>query len=185
MIVSGNLEMDKSGNGFAVIRFCPYLTAKNRYGQRFGHMVSKVLVDGIENSLTTLGKKDPVSELNRTLWNSGLDSDKEVARKQKRKLPGYSNIYVVSDPSNPLTKARSSSTSLVRRSLTRFRQQCNLSSRMRPINPFDLWQGANFKLKLQKKDGYWNYDKSDFFCTFTLEDMTDAEPSKSGVHSTL
>ena len=113
--------------------------------------------------MTTLGQKDPVSEYNRGLWNSGNEKDKETVRKQKRKLSYYANIYVVKDPANPQNEGRVF--------LYKFGKKIfdKIMGAMQPefedeeaINPFDFWQGANFKLKIVKKDGYWNYDKSEF-----------------------
>ena len=117
----------------------------------------------IENSLTTVGQKDPVSEYNSQLWNTGLESDKEIARKQKRKLQYFSNIYVVTDSKHPENEGKVF--------LFRYGKKIfdKLMAAMQPefedespINPFDFWEGANFKLKIRKVDGYWNYDKSEF-----------------------
>jgi hypothetical protein len=117
----------------------------------------------IENSLTTLNQKDPVSEYNSQLWNSGVESDKEIARKQKRKLQYFANVYVVEDTMNPDNTGKIM--------LYRFGKKIfdKLMEAMQPefadetpINPFDMWEGANFKLKIRKVDGYWNYDKSEF-----------------------
>ena len=129
----------------------------------------------IENSLTTIGQKDPVSEYNRTLWNSGNDKDKEIVRKQKRKLSYYANIYVVKDPANPANDGNVF--------LFKFGKKIfdKIMAAMQPefedetpINPFDFWQGANFKLKIRKVDGYWNYDKSEFDSPSALLDDDDA-----------
>ena len=128
----------------------------------------------IENSLTTLGQKDPVGELNRTLWNSGLDSDKEVARKQKRKLSYYSNIYVVKDQLNPQNEGKvflykygkKIHDKIVSSMQPQFEDE-------EPINPFDMWQGADFRIKIQTIGGYWNYDKSDFAAPSTLGGFDD------------
>jgi hypothetical protein len=129
----------------------------------------------IENSLTTLGQKDPVSELNRGLWNSGSDKDKETVRKQKRKLSYFSNIYVVKDPANPENEGK---VFLFKYGKKIFDKILNAMQPEfddeEPINPFDFWQGANFRLKLVKKDGYWNYDKSDFAPSSPLMDDDDA-----------
>ena len=129
----------------------------------------------IENSLTTLGQKDPVSEHNSQLWNSGVDSDKEVARKQKRKLSYYSNVYVVKDPSNPANEGKVF--------LFRYGKKIfdKITAAMQPefedeqaINPFDFWAGANFKIKIKKVAGYWNYDSSEFAAPAPLLDDDDA-----------
>ena len=128
----------------------------------------------IENSLTTLGQKDPLGDLNRVLWNSGLDSDKEIARKQKRKLSYYSNIYVVKDPLHPENEGRvflykygkKIHDKIVEAMKPQFEDE-------KPINPFCFWEGADFKLKIVKQDGYWNYDRSEFAAGSTLGDFED------------
>ena len=159
-------ELDKSGNGYAVIRFLPAPQGEELpwvkiWKHAFQGPTGKWY---IENSLTTLnGQKDPVSDYNSQLWNSGLESDKEIARKQKRKLEYYSNIYVVSDSKHPENEGKVF--------LFRYGKKIfdKLMAAMQPefedespINPFDFWKGANFKLKIRKVDGYWNYDKSEF-----------------------
>ena len=129
----------------------------------------------IENSLTTLNQKDPVSEHNTALWNTGLESDKEIARKQKRKLQYFSNIYVVSDTKHPENEGKVF--------LFRYGKKIfdKVTAAMSPefedekaINPFDFWEGANFKLKIRKVDGYWNYDKSEFDSPTAIKDNDDA-----------
>jgi len=173
-------EMDKSGNGYAVIRFLPAADGEELpWAKVWSHGFQGTGGWYIENSLTTLGKKDPVSELNRTLWNSGLDSDKEIARKQKRKLSYYSNIYVVSDPANPGNEGKVFLYKFGKKIFDKIQAAMQPEFQDEtPINPFDLWQGANFKLKLKKVAGYWNYDSSDFAPPCTLEDMTDDELEK-------
>ena len=157
--------MDKSGNGYAVIRFLPACEGEDLpWAKVWNHAFQGPTGQWyIENSLTTLGNNDPVSEYNSKLWNSGIESDKETARKQKRKLQYFANIYVVSDSANPQNE--------VKVFLYRFGKKIfdKVMEAMQPdfedespINPFDFWNGANFKLKLRKVDGYWNYDKSEF-----------------------
>ena len=167
-------ELDKSGNGYAVIRFLPAPEGEELpwiklWKHAFQGPTGKWY---IENSLTTLnGGKDPVSEYNSQLWNSGLESDKEIARKQKRKLEYYSNIYVVSDSKHPENEGKVF--------LFRYGKKIfdKLMAAMQPefedetpINPFDFWEGANFKLKIRKVDGYWNYDASSFEAVSALSD---------------
>ena len=157
-------EVDKAGNGYAVIRFLPAPEGcELPWAQVWSHAFQGPGGWYIENSLTTMGQKDPVSEHNRVLWNSGSDRDKEIARKQKRKLSYYANIYVVSDPAHPENEGRVF--------LYKFGKKIydKITEAMQPqfadeeaINPFDFWTGANFKLKIRKVEGYWNYDKSEF-----------------------
>ena len=117
----------------------------------------------IENSLTTLGQKDPVSEENTRLWNTGVDSDKEIARKRKRKLSYYSNIYMVSDPKHPENEGKVFLFKFGKKIFDKITEAMQPAFEdEKPINPFDFWKGTNFKLKLRKVDGYWNYDKSEF-----------------------
>ena len=162
-------ELDTSGNGYAVIRFLPAIEGEDLpWVKLFSHAFQGPTGQWyIENSRTTLGRgpdgKDPVSEYNTSLWNSGVETDKEIARKQKRKLSYYSNIYIVSDSKNPENEGKVF--------LFRYGKKIfdKLMAAMQPefedespINPFDFWKGANFKLKIRKVDGYWNYDKSEF-----------------------
>ena len=158
------LDVDKSGNGYAVIRFLPAPEGEDLpFVKLYSHAFQGPGGWYIENSLTTLGQKDPVSEYNTQLWNNGTDAGKETARKQKRKLTYMSNIYVVKDPANPENEGKVF--------LFKYGKKIfdKLSEAMNPhfedekaVNPFDFWEGANFKLKIRKVDGYWNYDKSEF-----------------------
>jgi len=157
--------LDKAGNGYAVIRFLPAVDGEDLpWAKVWNHAFQGPTGQWyIENSLTTISQKDPVSEHNTRLWNTGLESDKEIARKQKRKLQYFSNIYVVSDAKNPENEGKVF--------LYRYGKKIfdKIMEAMQPafedekaINPFDFWEGANFKLKIRKVDGFWNYDKSEF-----------------------
>ena len=169
-------EVDKAGNGYAVIRFLPAPDGEDLpWAKLYTHAFQASGGWYIENSLTTLGQKDPVSEHNSQLWNSGVDSDKEIARKQKRKLSYYSNVYVVKDPSNPANEGKVF--------LFRYGKKIfdKITAAMQPefedeqaINPFDFWAGANFKIKIKKVAGYWNYDSSEFAAPAPLLDDDDA-----------
>jgi len=169
-------ELDKTGNGYAVIRFLPAPDSEEiPWAKLYSHAFQGPGGWYIENSLTTVGQKDPVSDHNRDLWNSGNESDKDVVRKQKRKLSYYSNIYVVKDPVNPQNEGKVF--------LFKYGKKIHdkILAAMQPvfedeeaINPFDFWQGANFKLKICKVDGYWNYDKSEFDKPAPLLDDDDA-----------
>jgi len=169
-------EMDKTGNGYAVIRFLPAPDGEELpWAKLYTHAFQGPGGWYIENSLTTLGQKDPVSEHNRELWNSGNDKDKETVRKQKRKLSYYSNIYVVKDPANPQNEGRVFLFKYGKKIFDKIMEAMQPEFEDEtPINPFDFWQGANFKLKLVKKDGYWNYDKSEFDRVEPLLDDDDA-----------
>ena len=157
-------ELDKTGNGYAVIRFLPAVEGEDLpWVKIWSHAFQDKGGWFIENSLTTLGQKDPVSEENSRLWNTGLDSDKEIARKRKRKLSYYSNIYVVSDPKHPENEGKVFLFKFGKKIFDKITEAMNPAFEdEKPINPFDFWQGANFKLKIRKVDGYWNYDKSEF-----------------------
>jgi hypothetical protein len=168
--------MDKTGNGFAVIRFLPAPEGEELpWAKMYTHAFQSNGGWYIENSLTTLGQKDPVSEYNRELWNSGIDADKETVRKQKRKLSYYSNIYVVKDPTNPQNEGKVFLFKYGKKIFDKIMEAMQPEFEDEtPINPFDFWQGANFKLKIVKKDGYWNYDKSEFDRVAPLLDDDDA-----------
>jgi hypothetical protein len=169
-------EMDKTGNGFAVIRFLPAPDGEELpWVKLYSHAFQGPGGWYIENSLTTLGQKDPVSEYNRELWNSGSEADKDTVRKQKRKLSYYSNIYVVKDPSNPQNEGKVFLFKYGKKIFDKIMEAMQPEFEDEtPINPFDFWQGANFKLKIVKKDGYWNYDKSEFDRVSPLLDDDDA-----------
>ena len=169
-------ELDKTGNGFAVIRFLPAPEGeKLPWAKMYSHAFQGPGGWYIENSLTTVGQKDPVSEHNRELWNSGSDKDKETVRKQKRKLSYYSNIYVVKDPVNPQNEGKVFLFKYGKKIFDKIMEAMQPEFEDEtPINPFDFWQGANFKLKIVKKDGYWNYDKSEFDRVSPLLDDDDA-----------
>ena len=170
------LEVDKAGNGYAVIRFLPAPNGEELpWAKVWSHAFQGPGGWYIENSLTTLGQKDPVSEYNRLLWNSGNDADKDLARKQKRKLSYISNIYVVKDPTNPENEGKVF--------LYKFGKKIfdKITAAMQPefedeeaIDPFDFWQGANFKLKAKNVAGYRNYDSSEFSASSALLDDDDA-----------
>jgi len=169
-------ELDKTGNGYAVIRFLPAGSGEDMPWTRvWSHAFQGPGGWYIENSLTTLNQKDPVSEENTRLWNTGVESDKEIARKRKRKLSYFANILVVSDPKNPQNEGQVK--------LFKFGKKIfdKIAEKMSPafddekaINPFDFWEGANFKLKIRKVDGYWNYDKSEFEAVTKVADSDDA-----------
>ena len=169
-------EMDKSGNGYAVIRFLPAPDGEDLpWVKVFSHAFQGPGGWYIENSLTTINQKDPVGELNRSLWNSGSDADKETARKQKRKLSFYSNIYVVKDPANPQNEGQVFLYKFGKKIFDKIMEAMQPEfDDETPINPFDFWQGANFKLKLKKVAGYWNYDSSEFASPGPLLDDDDA-----------
>ena len=170
------LDVDKSGNGYAVIRFLPAPDGEDLpFVKLYSHAFQGPGGWYIENSLTTLGQKDPVSEYNTQLWNNGTDSGKETARKQKRKLTYTSNIYVVKDPANPENEGKVF--------LFKYGKKIfdKLTAAMQPefedeeaIDPFDFWQGANFKLKAKNVAGYRNYDSSEFAAQSPLLDDDDA-----------
>jgi len=170
------LDVDKSGNGYAVIRFLPAPNGEDLpFVKLYSHAFQGPGGWYIENSLTTMGQKDPVSELNSELWNNGTDAGKELARKQKRKLTYVSNIYVVKDPANPANEGKVF--------LFKYGKKIfdKLTAAMQPefedeeaIDPFDFWQGANFKLKAKNVAGYCNYDSSEFAKSAPLLDDDDA-----------
>jgi hypothetical protein len=169
-------ELDKTGNGYAVVRFLP--APENEefpWAKLYSHAFQGPGGWYIENSLTTLNQKDPVSDHNRELWNSGNESDKDTVRKQKRKLSFYSNIYVVKDPVNPGNEGKVFLFKYGKKIFDKIMDvmQPEFEDES-PINPFDFWQGANFKLKIVKKDGYWNYDKSEFDSVGPVLDDDDA-----------
>ncbi len=172
-------EVDKAGNGYAVIRFLPAPDGEDLpWAQVWTHAFQGPGGWYIENSLTTLGKKDPVSDLNRELWNSGGEgsAERNQARNQKRKLNYYSNIYVVKDSANPENEGKVFLYRYGKKIFDKIMESMKPAFEDEtPINPFDFWKGADFKLKITKVAGFWNYDKSEFDASSTLGDFSDKE----------
>jgi hypothetical protein len=159
-------EVDKAGNGYAVIRFLPAAPEEDvPFVRTFRHSFQGVGGWYIEESLTTIGQQDPIAELNSTLWNSGIEDNKEIARKQKRHLTFISNIYVVSDPKHPENEGKVFLYRYGKKIFDKINDKMNPPKEFgdeTPVNPFDLWEGADFKLKIRNVKGYRNYDMSEF-----------------------
>jgi hypothetical protein len=166
-------EVDKAGNGFAVIRFLPAPKGEEMpwariWSHGFQGPTGKWY---IENSLTTIGKPDPVSEMNNELWNSGSEANKEIARKQKRRLNYTCNVLVIQDPAHPENEGKVKLFKFGKRIFDKIKDTMQPEfPGEEPINPFDFWKGANFKIKIRKVEGYRNYDKSEFDVISPLAD---------------
>ena len=159
------LEVDKAGNGYAIIRFLPAPEGEDLpFVRVFDHGFKGPGGWYIENSLTTIGQDDPVSEYNSQLWNNGTDAGKEEARKQKRRLSYHANIYVVKDPTNPQNEGKVFKYKFGKKIFDKLNAAMNPEFEDEsPINPFDFWEGANFKLKCRNGDGgYRTYEPSSF-----------------------
>jgi len=160
-------EVDKAGNGMAVIRFlaAPAVDGDEAlpWVRYWNHGFQGPGCWYIENSLTTLNQKDPVSEYNSVLWNSGIEANKEIARKQKRRLTYIANILIVSDPKNPDNEGQIKLYKFGKKIFDKISEAMNPEfADETPLNPFDFWAGANFKIKIRQVEGYRNYDKSEF-----------------------
>lgn len=178
--------VDKTGNGYAVIRFLPEAQGENfPYVTYYDHgFQGPTGLWYIEKSLTSIGKDDPMSEYNSKLWNTGIEANKEIVRKQKRRLHYISNVYVVSDPSNPDNEGKVFLYIYGKKIFDKLNEEMNPQFEDEtPVNPFDFWEGANFKLKIRKVEGYRNYDKSEFDKPSTLfEDDNDMERVYESLH---
>jgi hypothetical protein len=173
-------ELDKTGNGYAVLRFLPAVKDEDLpWVKMWSHAFQGPGGWYIENSLTTMNQKDPVSEENSRLWNTGIEADKDIARKRKRKLSYFANVLIVADPKHPENEGQVK--------LFKFGKKIfdKITDKMQPafedekaINPFDFWEGADFKLKIRKVDGFWNYDKSEFDST---KEIADNDESIEGI----
>ena len=173
-------EVDKAGNGMAVIRFLPAPAVDGDdalpWIRVFSHGFQGPGGWLIDNCLTTLNEKCPVCEHNNTLWNSGIEDNKNVARKQKRKLSYIANILVISDPSNKQNEGTIRLFKFGKKIFDKITEAMNPEfDDEKAINPFDLWEGANFKLKIRNVEGYRNYDKSEFADQSALYDGDDAK----------
>jgi hypothetical protein len=170
-------DLDKSGNGYAVIRFLPASEGENLPWVRiFNHGFQGPGGWFIENSLTTLSKKDPVSEYNSQLWNSGIEANKDLARKQKRRLNYISNIMILEDAKHPENEGKIFLYKFGKKIFDKVNDLMNPEFEDEsPVNPFDYWEGANFKLKIRKVEGFTNYDKSEFDAPAPFLDGDDAQ----------
>jgi hypothetical protein len=173
-------EVDKAGNGMAIIRFLPAPAVDGDdalpWVRVFNHGFQGPGGWYIENSLTTLNQKDPVSEYNSVLWNSGIEANKEIARKQKRRLTYISNVLIVSDPKNPENEGKIKLYKFGKKIFDKLTEAMNPQFEdEKAINPFDFWEGANFKIKIRQVEGYRNYDKSEFESPSALLDGDDAK----------
>ena len=173
-------SVDKSGNGMAVVRFLPAPAVDGDEGlpwiRVFSHGFQGPGGWYIDNCLTTLNEKCPVCEHNNTLWNSGIEANKDVARKQKRKLSYIANILVISDPSNPENEGQVKLFKFGKKIFDKITEAMNPEfADETPVNPFDMWEGANFKLKIRNVEGYRNYDKSEFADKSALLEGDDAK----------
>ena len=173
-------EVDKAGNGMAVIRFLPAPAVDGDdalpWVRVFNHGFQGPGGWYIENSLTTLNQKDPVSEYNSVLWNSGIEANKEIARKQKRRLTYIANVLIVSDPKNPENEGQIKLYKFGKKIFDKLTEAMNPQFEdEKAINPFDFWDGANFKIKIRQVEGYRNYDKSEFESPSALFDGDDAK----------
>ena len=191
-------EVDKAGNGFAVIRFLSAPQGEDLpWAKVYTHAFQGAGGWFIDNCLTTINQNCPVCEANRELWNTGSKANQEIVRDRKRKLSYYSNIYVVQDKAHPEHEGKvflyKYGKKIFDKIMAAMKPEFDDET---PINPFDFWEGANFKVKITKKDGYWNYDKSEFGSqeplfddddameavwkkTYSLVEFTDAEKMKS------
>ena len=159
------ITRDKAGNAYAVIRFLPAAEGEDiPWVQYWDHGFKGPGGKWyIEKSLTSLGQQDPVSEYNSMLWNTGADEDKQTARDQKRRLHYASNVYVVSDPSNPQNEGKIFKYIYGKKIFDMIMDVMQPEfPDDAPMNPFDLWEGAEFKIKVRKVDGWVNYGSSVF-----------------------
>ena len=169
--------VDKAGNGYAVIRFLPGTEDNLPFVRYWDHGFKGPTGQWyIENSLTSIGQPDPVGELNSRLWNSGIESDKDRARTQKRRLHYVTNIYVVSDPSAPQNEGKVFLYKFGKKIFDKIYDLMNPAfADETPIDPFDFWEGADFKLKIRNVEGYRNYDKSEFSSAAPLLNADEAK----------
>jgi hypothetical protein len=168
-------EVDKAGNGYAVLRFLPEPKGEDLpWVRMFDHGFQGTGGWYIENSLTTINQKDPVSEYNSMLWNNGTDAGKDQARKQKRRLSYIANVMIVKDPARPEMEGKVMLYKFGKKIFDKLNEAMNPAFEdEEAINPFDFWEGADFKLKIRQVEGYRNYDKSEFDSQSELLDGDD------------
>ncbi len=159
------LSRDKAGSGSAVIRFLPpvgddELPWVKTFTFGFQGPTGKWYIN---DSPSTVGLPDPVYEANAALYRTKNPDDEKLAKSRKRKTVYISNILVIKDPSNPENEGKvflfkygsSIHDMIIEKSKPEFDDQDS-------ILVWDLWEGANFKLRCKVKDKYPNYDSSEF-----------------------
>lgn len=170
--------VDKAGNGSALIRFLPTPDGgQHEFVRLFTHGFQEKRWF-IENCPTTIGGKCPVCEHNSELWNTGVEAHKALVRGsgnkagRKRQLSYIANIYVIKDPANPENEGK---VFLFRygkkiHDMIQFAMKppADGIEEIDPIDPYDLWEGANFKMVIRNVDGRRNYDKSGFLASTPL-----------------
>lgn len=169
---------DKAGNGYAVIRFLPAKEGEDLPWVRYWDHGFKGPTGlwYIENSLTSINQADPVSESNGLLWNSGREEDKQTARDRKRRLHYVSNVMVISDSANPDAEGKVFLYKFGKKIFDKIMDVMQPQfADEDPVNPFDFWEGADFKLKIRKVEGWTNYDKSEFSAPSALAGGNDDE----------
>jgi len=169
-------EVDKSGNGYAVIRFLPAPEGEALpWAKYWDHgFKGPSGLWYIEKSLTSIGQTDPLGEMNSELWNSGIESNKAIVRERKRRLSHVANIMVVSDPSNPQNEGKVFLYKFGKKIFDKLMESMQPEfADETPVNPFDFWEGADFKLKIRNVEGYRNYDRSEFAAPAALFDGDD------------
>lgn len=171
-------ETDKAGNGYAVVRFLPAPKGEDvPFVRLWQHSFQGPGGWYIENSLTTIGQQDPIAEYNSQLWNSTTDDNapaRQQVRKQKRKLIYIANVYIVKDPAKPENEGKVKLFKFGKKVFDKLNEAMNPQYEDEsPMNPFDLWEGANFKIKIRQVEGYRNYDKSEFGDAEPLDDDDD------------
>ena len=170
--------VDKAGNGYAVLRFLPSGEGQELPWVRYWDHGFKGPTGlwYIENSLTSIGQPDPVGELNSRLWNSGIESDKDKARDQKRRLHYVVNMLVLQDPSNPTNEGKVFLYKFGKKIFDKIMDSMQPEfADEAPVNPFDFWEGADCKLKIRNVEGYRNYDKAEFAAPTALYDADDTK----------
>jgi len=176
-----NPTKDSAGNGFAIIRFLPAPDGEDMpFVRIWDHgFQGPTGLWYIENSLTTLNQDDPVAKLNGKLWNSNNDDEspeRKQARKQKRRLKYHSNILVIKDAAKPENEGKVFLFSYGKKIFDKLNDLMNPQfDDETPVNPFDFWEGANFRLKMRQVEGYTNYDKSEFESPSALYDGDDTK----------
>lgn len=176
-------DTDKAGNGYAVVRFLPAPEGEDiAFVRLWEHRFQGPGGWYIENSLTTIGQQDAIAEYNNELWNSTTDDNspaRQQVRKQKRKLIYISNVYIIKDPANPENEGKVKLFKYGKKVFDKLNEVMNPPAieQEEPMNPFDLWEGANFKIKIRQVDGYRNYDKSEFDEVAPLDEDDDVMES--------
>ena len=167
------LTCDAAGNGTAELRFLPAHPDEDmpvvEVHEYFFGKLDKALGKKkwyINRSLETIGKKDPVKEEYWACINKKTEEHKEMAKEIRDRQSFIVWVYIVDDKNAPENNGRVMKTKLSSSQWKFITDRINpdemlIEDGVVPIDVFNLWEGANFKLRAYNgSNNMRTYDRS-------------------------